>query len=241
MSPRIDVTAALQTRLQALDYYTGKLDGDGGPLTSLAVTDFKRTAGLDPRDFVGPITMSRLFATDAPRKKLPTLQNSQGQYPWIVEAKRHIGLKEGPGNKNNPILLDWANNLDISYPSDDIAWCGLFVAHCMKVGAPLDPQDFNRLGARAWGAYGRSSPAIFGAVVTFWRVSRNGWQGHVGILVGEDETAWQIIGGNQSDSVSLIRMAKDRALDFRFPKSVAPNPVFRLHNIVKGGFSQNEA
>lgn len=241
MAPRADLTVALQTQLAELGYYTGKPDGDGGPLTSLAVTDFKRDAGLNPRDHVAIITLTRLFSADAPRKKLPTLLTTAGVYPWIVEARRNIGLKEGSGGKDNPVILDWADNLGIDYPSDDIAWCGLFVAHCMKIGAPLDLQDFNRLGARAWLEYGRSSSPVFGSVAVFWRERLTGWKGHVGILVGADASAWHVIGGNQGDAVTVARVAKDRALGFRFPKSFTINPAAKLHDVVKGGFSQNEA
>jgi methyl-accepting chemotaxis protein len=39
------------------------------------------------------------------------------------------GLREGPGKAGNPIILDWAGDLDLHYPNDATAWCGLFIAH----------------------------------------------------------------------------------------------------------------
>lgn len=235
---RTDALEAIQTRLQALGWYTGQVDGQDGPLTSMAVTDFKKASDLNPRDLIGEITLTRLFAPDAARRKAAAI--TVGQFPWVTEARRLLGTKETLGKASNPVIMDWAKDLDIAYSGDDVAWCGLFVAHCMKVGAPLDPQNFNRLSSRAWGDYGRAVQPCYGAIVTFWRGSRDGWTGHVGILIGEDATAWQIIGGNQSDSVSITRMAKDRALAFRFPKSFNPG-ANKLLNVIGGKLSTNEA
>ena len=74
--------------------------------------------------------------------------------PWLTEARSLLGTPETPGSANNPAIMEWARNLDQWYPGDDVPWCGLFVAHCMSVGAPDEPQAFNRLGARNWLEYG---------------------------------------------------------------------------------------
>lgn len=39
-----------------------------------------------------------------------------------------MGTKEAQGSRNNAAILDWAKDLDIHYPGDDVPWCGLFVA-----------------------------------------------------------------------------------------------------------------
>jgi uncharacterized protein (TIGR02594 family) len=212
---------ALQNRLRELGYYTGKIDGDAGPLTKLAVSDFKRASGLNPRVFVGPITLTRLFSSSAERRPLQPATPASAAMPWMVEARRLLGTKEYAGSANNPVIMDWADNLDQWYPGDDVPWCGLFVAHCMAYGAPLDPQDFNRLGARNWSEFGRVCDPREGAVLTFWRGSKSGWQGHVGFYVGEDATAYRVLGGNQSNAVTITRISKDRFLEARWPKSFA--------------------
>ncbi|MEM1370591.1 MAG: TIGR02594 family protein [Pseudomonadota bacterium] len=215
-----EALTATQNRLASLGWYAGKIDGREGHLTDLALTDFKRASGLRARPKIGPITLTRLFARGATRKPVP-LPNLSAQ-PWMHEAKRLLGTKEYAGDANNPIIMDWADNLDIHYTGDDVPWCGLLVAHCLNFGAPDDPQDFNRLAAREWRKYARSVDPQLGALLVIWRGSRDGWQGHVGFYVGEDAEAYHVLGGNQGNSVSVVRIAKDRLLDARYPKSFAP-------------------
>lgn len=218
MSLKDEAFEAVQTRLKELNWYAGKIDGQTGPLSETAVSDFKRAHGLNPRAFIGPITLTRLFDPAAEARPAPKPSTA---LPWMAEAERLKGTKEVPGKGNNPVIMEWAENIDQWYPGDDVAWCGLFVAHCMAIGAPLDPQDFNRLGAREWLKYGRAVTPQVGAILVFWRGSKSGWQGHVGFYVGEDDTAYHVLGGNQSDSVNVARVAKDRLLGARFPKSFA--------------------
>lgn len=218
MSLKDEAFEAVQTRLKELNWYAGKIDGQSGPLSETAVTDFKRAHGLNPRAFIGPITLTRLFDPAAVARPKPKALHG---LPWLAEAERLKGTKETPGKGNNPVIMEWADDLDQWYPGDDVAWCGLFVAHCMRIGAPLDPQDFNRLGAREWLKFGRAVDPQRGAILVFWRGSKSGWTGHVGFYVGEDATAYHVLGGNQSDSVNVARVAKDRLLGARWPKSFA--------------------
>ncbi|MEL6921112.1 MAG: TIGR02594 family protein [Pseudomonadota bacterium] len=216
----IELMTAIQMRLSNLGWYAGRVDGREGDLTALAVTDFKRAAGLRARPKIGPITLTRLFASNAPRR--PATVRKLSATPWLDEARRLLGVREAEGARNNPAIMDWADALDMHYPGDDVPWCGLFMAHVMAVGAPLDAQNFNRLTARLWLTYGRPVEPQIGAVLVFWRVARDSWQGHVGLYMAEDDEAYHVLGGNQGDAVSVVRIAKDRLLGARYPKSFAP-------------------
>ncbi|MCV0395493.1 MAG: TIGR02594 family protein [Rhizobiaceae bacterium] len=229
---------AIQTRLKELGWYAGKVDGLTGPLTETAVTDFKRASGLNPRVFIGPITLTRLF--DAGAETRPKPKAVAGSLPWIVEAERLKGTREAAGAANNPVIMKWADDLDQWYSGDDVPWCGLYVAHCMAVGAPLDPQDFNRLGAREWLKYGRAVDPQKGAILVFWRGSKAGWQGHVGFYVGEDAGAYHVLGGNQSNAVTVARIARNRLLGARWPKSFSASGE-RVSLDAAGALSTNEA
>lgn len=64
--------------------------------------------------------------------------------------------------------------------------------------------------------------------MVFWRKSLQSGLGHVGFYAGEDTEAYRILGGNQSDSVSLAWVSKDRFVAARWPVTVAapvPNSV----------------
>lgn len=232
-----DLIRAVQSRLHELGWYVGLIDGDAGSLTETALTDFKRASGLNPRAYVGPITLMRLFSPSALVKPRP--KPSATKPAWFVEAERLKGTKETAGKGSNKVILDWADKLDIAYTGDDIAWCGLFTAHCMKTGAPADPSPKGALSARSWLTYGREVKPQLGAILVFWRGSKAGWQGHVGFYAGEDATTFSVLGGNQSDAVSVARISKDRLLGARWPKSIdAPGTVV---SATGGALSTNEA
>jgi uncharacterized protein (TIGR02594 family) len=238
-----ELLATHQARLADLGYYTGIVDGLDGVLTRLAMTRFKEGHGFRARPYPGPMTLTALWS-DKVRPYTPPESAAGDHPPWIKEAIRLLGTDETPGQRNNPTIMQWAKDLDQWYPDDSTPWCGLFVAHCMRVGAPKDPQDFNRLGAREWIKFGyKLDKAEPGCIGVFWRGRPDGWQGHVGFIMGEDKGAWHVLGGNQSDSVNVIRVSKRRSLGYVWPKTVA-SPVPRtapMASVTTGALSHNEA
>lgn len=219
-------TLDIQRRLAALGFSPGPMDGVRGRLTIAAVKAFQRSTGLEADGLAGPRTLALLFGAQSATRRSAALSHAElaGECaqtrPWYAEASRLRGLKEGAGPANNPTILDWAGDLDIAYPADSIAWCGLFVAHCMAVSLPEEPLPANPLGARNWLKFGVSCDPTLGAVLVFWRGQRTGWQGHVGFYAGEDASAYHVLGGNQADSVSVARIARSRLLGARWPISV---------------------
>jgi uncharacterized protein (TIGR02594 family) len=142
--------------------------------------------------------------------------------PWLREAQRSIGVTEVAGPAANPLIIGWGKRLRIDYRSDEISWCGLFVAHCIRTALPGEPLPAKPLGARSWQGFGVPCPLPQpGAVMTFWRVARNDWRGHVGFYVGEDAAAYHILGGNQGNAVNVMRFAKSRFLAARWPATAA--------------------
>ena len=158
----------------------------------------------------------------------------------VAEALRLYGTVETPGPADNPVILAWAKEAGLSnaYSSDAVPWCGLFMALIAKragKAAPAKP-----LWARSWSRFGIASPqAALGDVLVFSR-ARGG--GHVGLYVGEDETAFHVLGGNQADAVSIVRIAKSRCIAIRRPiYRVQPASVAPVHLAASGVISTNEA
>lgn len=238
MNNEQQLIATVQFQLKGLGYYLGVVDGEWGPLTDMALTGFKQDNGMVARPYPGPQTMSALFSPTVAKKQLPIGLGKTGEPMWLVAARSYLGLRETPGAANNPEIMKWAADLDLWYPGDATAWCGLFVAHCMSKGAPNEPQTFNRLGARNWLQYGEVCTPALGAVCALWRGSKDGWEGHVFIVTGINDTHVRGIGGNQSDKVSEEWFSLSRVLGYRKPtgvKLVAP-PV-----AATGKLSTNEA
>ncbi|MGR5219243.1 TIGR02594 family protein [Vibrio parahaemolyticus] len=208
----------IQLALSEQGFDPGPIDGIQGRATIRAIKAFQSSFGLVVDGIVGPKTRAELF-------KNKTI-NEGGEFdipvtmPWAHVAFGLIGTQEQPGRGSNEAILGWAEDLEItSYNDDDIPWCGLFVAHC--IGSQLSDEILpaNPLGARKWNHFGREIAPCFGAVMVFWRGSKNGWKGHVGFYWAEDEDAYHILGGNQSNSVSITRISKNRLLRARWPST----------------------
>jgi uncharacterized protein (TIGR02594 family) len=226
----------IQQALAEGGFNPGPIDGIWGRKTIAAVKQFQASKGLVADGIVGPKTSAALFgsAGAAPASTGPLL-------PWFEEAKHLMGTKEVVGSGSSKVILDWASDLGIDYGDDDIPWCGLFVAHCVGATLPNEGLPGNPLGARQWEHFGDATSPRLGAVMVFWRQSLASGKGHVGFYTGEDDTAYQILGGNQSDKVCLTWVAKDRFRAARWPKSAASLTSKPVRKGRDEGLSTNEA
>jgi len=158
----------------------------------------------------------------------------------LVQAVKKIGIKEIVGKQHNPTILKWADELELDdvYVTDEIPWCGLFVAICCK-HAGIDVVN-NPLWALNWANWGTAVdiPKL-GDVLTF---KRNGG-GHVGLYVGEDATCYHVLGGNQSNMVCVTRILKSRLHKARRTtwKVAQPANVRAIRLAQSGTISRNEA
>lgn len=231
-----DKVREIQLALVRRGFVTGEVDGIWGRRTIQAVRAFQQAAGLSPDGIVGPLTHAALFGIKPDTTMAPLL-------PWMAEAENLSGTEEILGSGNNPVILDWAKDLDIRYPGDDVPWCGLFVAHCIGATMPREVLPTNPLGARAWAVFGDATEPRVGALLVFWRESPSSGKGHVGFYTGENRNAYRILGGNQSNKVGLALMGKDRLLKARWPRTAASlNGGIAVVMVDKQGvLSQNEA
>lgn len=219
---------AVQARLTALGYIVGPVDGILGRLTIAAVAKFQADRGIEVKwpGTVGPKTLEALSLPAAPATVVPV---------WIDEARRWLGLHERGDAKH----LDKALRLDAS----ETPWCGALVRAVIAAVLPSEPLPANPLGARNWLKAGKEidGPQV-GAIAVFWRGSKSGWSGHVGFVVGHDKTHLHILGGNQSDRVSVARIAKSRLLGFRWPVTGGDAPTTPLPtSTINATVTTNEA
>ena len=153
--------------------------------------------------------------------------------PWITEAKSALGRHEA---RDRSWLMDWLkrDGRSLGDPSKN-PWCGDFVETCIRVALPDEPMlgalGSNPYWARNWMLFGQTVPPIIGAVLVFER----GSGGHVGFAVGQDDTHFYVIGGNQSDAVTVARIAKSRLLGARWLATVPPR-LQRLPTMKPGEF-----
>lgn len=226
----------LQVALARHGYNPGEPDGVWGRRTISAVKAFQTAHGLKADGVIGPLTSAKLFGV--------ATSPSEGGPPaivWREEARRCIGVRETAGPGDTRQILDWADDLDLVYDGDDVAWCGLFVAHCIGSTLPDEILPPGPLGARSWIRFGEPCEPKAGAVLVFWRGKKDGWQGHVGFYEGEDDDHFFVLGGNQSDSVNVAKLKKDRLLQARWPVSARLISSERVRMAFGGPLSDNEA
>jgi uncharacterized protein (TIGR02594 family) len=156
---------------------------------------------------------------------------------WLKIARTQIGVRETVGPKHSAIIIGWLRKLKSWIKDDETPWCGTFVAAVMQEAGLPYPKLYMR--AKEWATYGsnlRSTHIAPGAILVF---NREGG-GHVGFYVGEDATAYRVLGGNQSNAVNVTRILKNRCIAIRWPKGepVLGGPVRLAAN---GEVSRNEA
>jgi len=163
----------------------------------------------------------------------------EGTPRHLLKAVELYGVTEAIGSKNNPVILGWAKetSLDNVYNADSIPWCGLFMAVVMQRAGRQPVKD--PLWAANWSKFGvESKTPMLGDVLVF---TRNGG-GHVGLYVGEDNQAFHVLGGNQGDKVSIVRITKARLSSVRRPAyNVQPINIRKVVLKSNGKLSENEA
>jgi len=234
------------SRLVAHGAYAGKIDDVPGRQMNAALRKFQEAEHLKVTGLADQDTVNALRRDAARASGLVQFIASPvvpKEPVWMREARRYMGLKEVPGKQSNSTIMGWAKRMGgwvaSFYIDDDIPWCGLFVNNSIAVTLPQEPLPANPLGALNWIKFGKAlTLPCLGAILVF----RRDGGGHVGFYVGEDETHYHVLGGNQSNSVSITRILKTRLVGIRWPTTGPAYQVGRVWLNSQGvPVSKNEA
>lgn len=205
---------SIQTRLKALGYDPGPIDGEMGPRTNSAVIAYKRDHGLKPRPWIGPKTWDKIHQTEIQFDKRLKL-------PWMVEALKAMNRHEVYDNK---WLREWlrSDGHALGDPAQ-FPWCGDFVETAIRLGLPKEPIIKNPYWALNWRGWGIPTEPTYGCVFSISRPEG----GHVGFLVGQDATRYFCAGGNQGNKTSVVPVDKSRftPASFRWPSAFPVQPL----------------
>jgi uncharacterized protein (TIGR02594 family) len=139
----------------------------------------------------------------------------------MEHAIAELGVTEIHGPDNNSRIMEYARVAGVGsiYLSDETDWSGSFLAFVLKT-AGFDQLPQNPLLNSSWAQWGKGiEQPKFGAIAVFSSAGIVAGGGHVGFVVGDedDKRTLSILGGNQSDSVSVRKMPKERLLALRLP------------------------
>lgn len=137
---------------------------------------------------------------------------------WMLRARREIGVKEMPGLKDHPRIVEYlaATRIGPRFHHDETPWCAAFVSWVLE-GSGIN--STKSAAARSYLKWGQElSTPRRGAVVVFSRpTADNPGSGHVAFYVGEEDGNVLALGGNQRNAVSVWPYPKSRVLSYRWP------------------------
>ena len=164
---------------------------------------------------------------------LATPQNSN-DLAWMIEAKKHVGLREIVGKQHNKTILGWIKGLGGWFTDDETPWCGTFVAHCLKTAGVKYPKHWYR--ALDYVNYGsKLAKPAYGCVAI--KTRKGG--GHVCFVVGRDQETKKLVclGGNQGNAVSYALYSDSDFQEFRWYGKTSRAAESRYNLAVLSGVS----
>lgn len=131
-----------------------------------------------------------------------------------AEAKKFLGTKEVAGGASNPLIAQWIKQAATWLDRDDskTAWCGCFRGALGFATATGVPRDHFR--AKEWIRWGQPvelAAAVQGDTVI---LKRDGGF-HVALFDRRDGASMWLLGGNQSNAVTVARFPNSLLLGIR--------------------------
>lgn len=136
------------------------------------------------------------------------------QPSWMAEAWRELGQMEIAGSAHNPRIVEMFEQLGHPGLGDETAWCAAFVGACLERAGISSTRSLLARSYLGWGT--PSAPPAIGSIVVLPR-GNDPTQGHVGFLVGITDAYVYLLGGNQSNAVSVARFDRNLVLAYREP------------------------
>jgi uncharacterized protein (TIGR02594 family) len=144
--------------------------------------------------------------------KYEFLNNIKPLPKLVATGLVYLGMKEIPGQQSNPEIMRMAKECGVSgiYTNDDMSWCALFICYLCHLNSKPQPfKDYDVLRAASftkWGMAVTKGDERLGDIAVFTRPGGN----HVGIIIAESKDSFHILGGNQSNAVTITEISKYR-------------------------------
>lgn len=134
-------------------------------------------------------------------------------------AFREFGQAAIAGAANNKRILEYLQTIDQRLSatlkgSDETDWCAAFMNWCVEQAGLVGTKSPAAIGWKKFGTDVLSSPQRGDIVVLKrWKTGDTwSWQGHIGFFLSMTEDEIELLGGNQSSSVSIATYPKNGVL-----------------------------
>lgn len=227
----------VQLALKKAGFDPKGIDGVRGRSTIKAIIDFQHAKNLDIKfpGTVGEKTLKALGLLDPEAK----VKSEILLPPWFLEARRKLGLNEKLNNKTLREYLK-SDGKTLGDPAKN-PWCGDFMETVIALSLPKEPMVTNPYYALNWMKFGVAVPkgiVPLGGIVPFKRPGG----GHIGQIAGHDKSYFHVIGGNQSNGVTMCKILKSRLSGpIRWPRTWPLPRVSLPFTTFNGTITTNEA
>lgn len=136
---------------------------------------------------------------------------------WLIAALDELtfGVREIPGDADNPRIIEYHAATSLGASDDEVAWCSAFANWCM---ARAGIAGTNSAAARSWLTWGVPLAVPRAGCVAVFKRGLSAWQGHVGFYLGTTSAGNVVVlGGNQSDAVTVTTCQHGDLLGYRWP------------------------
>lgn len=145
------------------------------------------------------------------KDSLPANPVSNDFTPWMTIAEAEIGVSE---SKNPKRVIEYHQATDLKAKDTHTAWCSSFACWVLEQAGFKTTKS---AWARNWLKYGDIADTQEGCIMVFERGTAGGTS-HVGFYTGKQTaTQYEVLGGNQGDSVCLKMYSKKDLLGCRWP------------------------
>lgn len=160
---------------------------------------------------------------------------------WLELARAELGTAEVSGREHNAKIVAYFSDAGHSeVRNDETAWCAGFVGAMLKrAGMP----NTGSLAARSYLKYGVPVTEPEPGDIAVFSRGNSTWEGHVAFYIGETDTAVKVLGGNQSNKVSVASYPKSKLLGYRRPipptapalREAGSRDIQQSDNLIKWG------
>lgn len=134
---------------------------------------------------------------------------------WLRNARELVGLKEIVGSRHEAkVVAFFAEAGHPEIHDDETPWCAAFANAMMRRSGYATTGS---LAARSFLTYGEALQTPIPGCIAVFKRGNSSWEGHVAFFLRDLGSSVEVLGGNQSNSVSIMTMPKSALLGYRWP------------------------